>query len=45
MFERHLAKQQRKAGGRIGTMKKRSKDDDERFEKSFTALCSKLCNV
>lgn len=45
MFERHLAKQQRKAGGRIGTMKKRSKEDDERFEKSFTALCCKLCNV
>ncbi|MFV0344623.1 MAG: YaiI/YqxD family protein [Anaerocolumna sp.] len=45
MFERHLAKQQRKAGGRIGTMKKRSKEDDERFEKSFIALCSKLCNV
>lgn len=45
MFERHLAKQQRKAGGRIGTMKKRSKEDDERFEKSFADLCSRICNV
>ena len=40
MFERHLAKKQRRAGGRIGSMKKRSKEDDEHFEKAFIRICS-----
>jgi uncharacterized protein YaiI (UPF0178 family) len=40
MFERHLAKKQRRAGGRIGTMKKRSKEDDLHFEAAFSWLCN-----
>jgi len=44
MFERHLSKKQRKAGGRIASMKKRSKEDDERFEIAFYKLCSQNNN-
>lgn len=40
MFERHLAGKQRRAGGRTGTMKKRSKEDDLHFEAAFLRLCS-----
>ncbi|SHO54060.1 YaiI/YqxD family protein [Anaerocolumna xylanovorans] len=40
MFERHLAAKQRRAGGRIGTIKKRSKEDDLHFETAFLGLCS-----
>ncbi|MFU0826146.1 MAG: UPF0178 protein EQM14_03180 [Lachnoclostridium sp.] len=43
MFERHLSKKQRRAGMRTGSMKKRSKEDDERFETAFFKLCQKLC--
>lgn len=39
MFERHISKKQRRAGGRIGSIKKRSKEDDERFEAAFVGLC------
>lgn len=39
MFERHLSKKQRQAGIRTCNMKKRSKEDDERFEASFRRLC------
>ena len=39
MFERHLSKKQRRAGGRAGSMKKRSKEDDEHFESAFSDLC------
>lgn len=42
MFERHLSKKQRRAGGRIGSMKKRSKEDDECFELSFYKLCRQI---
>lgn len=36
---RHIAKKIRQAGGRLKGPKKRQKEDDEKFEKSFTNLC------
>lgn len=44
MFERHLSKKQRRAGGRTGSIKKRSKEDDDYFEKAFYSLCIKYLN-
>lgn len=41
MFERHISKKQRRAGGRTGSIKKRSKDDDEQFESAFLRLCTR----
>jgi uncharacterized protein len=41
MFERHLSKKQRRAGGRSGSMKKRTKEDDEHFEIAFGAICER----
>jgi uncharacterized protein YaiI (UPF0178 family) len=41
MFERHMSKKQRRAGGRTGSIKKRSKEDDERFEEAFLRLCKR----
>lgn len=41
MFERHISKKQRRVGWRTGTIKKRSREDDEAFEKAFLALCLK----
>lgn len=40
MFERHLAKKQRRAGIHTGTMKKRSKENDLLFETAFSQMCS-----
>lgn len=39
LFERHLSQKQRKHGHRTGHAKKRTMDDDLRFEKAFRALC------
>lgn len=39
MFERHIAKKQRHAGSHTGSVKKRSKEDDEHFEEAFLSLC------
>ncbi|QHQ59860.1 YaiI/YqxD family protein [Anaerocolumna sedimenticola] len=39
MYERHLSKKLRRAGGRTSSMKKRSKEDDEKFETAFSNLC------
>lgn len=39
MFERHLSKKQRRAGKHSGSIKKRSKEDDEHFEEAFLRLC------
>ena len=44
MFERHISKKQRRAGNRSGSMKKRSKEDDEHFEVSFLRLCQQCSN-
>lgn len=41
MFERHISKKQRRAGWRTGSIKKRSREDDEAFEKAFFLLCLK----
>lgn len=38
MFERHLSKKQRRAGNRTGSIRKRTKEDDEHFETSFNKL-------
>lgn len=38
LFERHLAQKVRRAGGRTGTSRRRTKADDEAFERAFLAL-------
>jgi len=38
LFERHLGQKVRRAGGRTGTMKKRTKENDEAFEKALESL-------
>ena len=39
MYERHIAAKQRKMGIHSCSMKKRSKNDDNKFRDSFTRLC------
>lgn len=39
LFERFLHQKVRRAGGRTGGHRKRSREDDEQFEKSFRKLC------
>lgn len=38
LFERHLGQKVRRAGGRTGTIKKRTKENDENFEKALIKL-------
>ncbi len=38
LFERHIGQKVRRAGGRTGSVKKRSKEDDDNFEKSLLKL-------
>ncbi|HEX2927964.1 MAG TPA: YaiI/YqxD family protein [Ruminiclostridium sp.] len=38
LFERHLGQKVRRAGGRTGTMPKRTKENDEDFEKALLML-------
>ena len=38
LFERHLGQKIRRAGGRTGTIRKRSKENDEAFEKALLML-------
>jgi uncharacterized protein YaiI (UPF0178 family) len=38
LFERHIGQKVRRAGGRTSSIKKRSKDNDEAFEKAFLKL-------
>jgi uncharacterized protein YaiI (UPF0178 family) len=45
MFERHISKKQRKSGNRTGSIKKRSKEDDENFESAFKLLCQKALKL
>ncbi|HOQ01521.1 MAG TPA: YaiI/YqxD family protein [Acetivibrio clariflavus] len=40
LFERHLAQKVRRSGGRISGPSKRSKEQDEKFEKDFKLLLS-----
>lgn len=42
MFERHLSRQQRKAGKRTGSLKKRTNEDNIRFESAFRRLIAAL---
>lgn len=39
MYERHVSKKQRKAGVRTFSMKKRTKEDDNKFRQAFLMLC------
>ena len=41
---RHMSKKIRQAGGRLKGPKKRQKEDDEKFEKSFNKLCEFATN-
>lgn len=38
LFERHLAQKVRRSGGRASNAKKRTKEDDKRFESAFISL-------
>lgn len=38
LFERHIGQKVRRAGGRTGNFKKRTREDDENFEKTFRKL-------
>lgn len=38
LFERHIGQKVRRAGGRTGTVRKRSREDDENFERSLLKL-------
>jgi uncharacterized protein YaiI (UPF0178 family) len=42
MFERHIAKKQRRAGKKTSSIKKRTKENDENFERAFLQLCLRL---
>ncbi len=44
LFERHIGKKVRRSGGRTGTIKKRTADDDKRFCENFTYLIEKILN-
>ena len=41
LFERHLSQEQRRSGGRSRGPKKRTKEDDERFEKCFASIVAR----
>lgn len=41
LFERHLGQKVRRAGGRTAGVKKRTREDDENFEKAFKSLVAK----
>lgn len=41
LFERHLGQKVRRAGGRTAGVKKRTREDDENFEKAFRSLVAK----
>jgi len=45
LFERHLSQKVRRAGGKTSTIRKRTREDDEKFEKAFRMLCSKSMGV
>ncbi|MCX7921909.1 MAG: YaiI/YqxD family protein [Clostridia bacterium] len=40
LFERFMSAKVRRAGGRTSGPRKRTKDDDDRFERAFRNLCS-----
>ncbi len=42
LFERHIKSEIRRAGGRINSIKKRSSEDDSKFEKNLIKLIKEL---
>lgn len=42
LFERHIGKKVRRSGGRTGTIKKRTLEDNKRFSGNFIALIEKI---
>ena len=42
LFNRHISKKIRKSGGKMKGPKKRSKEDDEKFEKTLNEICLKI---
>ena len=42
LFERHIGKKVRRSGGRTGTVKKRTLEDNKRFLENFIALIEKI---
>ena len=44
LFERHLGQKIRRSGGRTNSIKKRTKEDDLRFESNFEDLISRQIN-
>lgn len=42
MFERHIAKKQRRAGNKTSSIKKRTRENDSHFEEAFIQLCLRL---
>jgi uncharacterized protein YaiI (UPF0178 family) len=44
LFERHLAQKVRRGGGRTKNQKKRSREDDERFERNFRHVLDESFN-
>ena len=42
LFERFLGQKVRRAGGRTGTIPKRTKEDDEKFENAFTNIIKEV---
>lgn len=42
LFERYLSQKVRRSGGRTVNARKRTKEDNERFEKAFKFLCDKI---
>ena len=44
LFERHIGKKVRRSGGRTGTIKKRTAEDNKNFMESFVSLIEKILN-
>lgn len=44
LFERHLGQKVRRAGGKTASIKKRTREDDEKFERAFRSLVAKAPN-
>ncbi len=42
LFERHLSQKVRRSGGKSSHIKKRTKEDDEKFEKVFRKMCENI---
>lgn len=45
LFERHLGQKVRRAGGRTANPRKRTREDNMNFEKTFQSLISRLENI